>query len=106
MSQSPMFGICGGVVEREEAQIGALISMEEPTKAMRTEVAKAGFYEPPYGGKEKHYPRLQLLTITELLQGKEVACPAFKTNVTFKAAPKAEEDSEEDSQGSNAPLLF
>jgi site-specific DNA-methyltransferase (adenine-specific) len=95
-----------GVVEREKAQIGVLISMEEPTKAMRTEVAKAGFYEPPFGGKEKHYPRLQLLTITELLQGKEVSYPAFKANVTFKAAPKAKEDNEEDSEGTNAPLLF
>ena len=31
-----------GVVEREEAQIGVLICMEKPTKAMRTEAAGAG----------------------------------------------------------------
>jgi len=92
------------VVEREKAQIGVLISMDEPTKAMRTEVAKAGFYEPPFGGKEKHYARLQLLTITDLLQGKEVAYPAFKANVTFKIAPKAKEDDE--GSEDTAPLLF
>lgn len=81
-----------GVVERETAQIGVLISMEEPTKAMRTEVAKAGFYERPSGGKDERYPRLQLLTIEELLKGKGIAYPAFRANVTFKKAPKAEEE--------------
>jgi SAM-dependent methyltransferase len=91
-----------GVIEREKAQIGVLISMEEPTQAMRTEAAKAGFYDPPFGGKEKHYPRLQLLTVTDLLQGKEVAYPAFKANVTFKAAPKAEDINDENS----TPSLF
>jgi site-specific DNA-methyltransferase (adenine-specific) len=81
-----------GVVEREKAQIGVLISMEEPSKPMRTEAAKAGFYEPPFGGKEKHYPRLQLLTIAELLQGKGIAYPEFRANVTFKKAPEVKEE--------------
>jgi hypothetical protein len=80
-----------GVVEREKAQIGVLISMEEPSKSMRTEAAKAGFYEPPFGGKEKHYPRLQLLTVAELLQGKGIAYPEFRANVTFKKAPEVKE---------------
>jgi adenine specific DNA methylase Mod len=32
-----------GVVEREQAQIGVLISLHEPTQPMRTEATKAGF---------------------------------------------------------------
>src|SRR5262249_18490620 len=37
-----------GVVDREEAVIGVLISMEEPTKPMRIEAASAGFYSSPW----------------------------------------------------------
>jgi hypothetical protein len=76
-----------GVLEREHAQIGALISMEEPTKPMRTEAAKADFYESPFDGKR--YPRLQLLTVADLLDGKGIAYPPTRANVTFKKAPKA-----------------
>jgi site-specific DNA-methyltransferase (adenine-specific) len=82
-----------GVVEREKAQIGVFISLEEPTKAMRTEAAKSGFYARPFGGKEERYPRLQLLTIEELLKGKGIAYPAVRADLTFKKAPKVEEES-------------
>ncbi len=34
-----------GVIEREEAAIGALITLREPTKPMVTEAAATGFYE-------------------------------------------------------------
>jgi DNA modification methylase len=82
-----------GVVERENAQIGVLISLEPPTKAMRTEAAKAGFYVRPTGGKEEErYPRLQLLTIEELLKGKGIAYPAVRADLTFKKAPNVEEE--------------
>jgi site-specific DNA-methyltransferase (adenine-specific) len=43
-----------GVIEREEAQIGVLISMEAPTKPMLKEAAEAGFYKPP--GLEERWP--------------------------------------------------
>jgi site-specific DNA-methyltransferase (adenine-specific) len=35
----------GGVVDREKAAIGVLISFEEPTKKMRSDTASAGFVE-------------------------------------------------------------
>jgi DNA modification methylase len=76
----------GHVVARENAQIGVLISMEEPTKPMRAEAAGAGFYDSPWG---KKYPRLQLLTIEELLAGKKVDMPPTRDSLTFKKAPKA-----------------
>lgn len=76
-----------GVIEREKAQIGVMLSFEEPTKLMRSEAASAGFYESPWG---KH-PRIQLLTIAELLDGRRIDYPVpHSSNVTFKRAPKAE----------------
>jgi hypothetical protein len=75
-----------GVMTREKAEIGALISFEEPTRDMRKEAASAGYYESPWG---KH-PKVQLLTVGELLEGKTVDMPRTAgTNRTFKQAPKA-----------------
>ena len=73
-----------GVVEREKAAIGVLISLDQPTKQMRAEAASAGFYKAPWG---KDYARLQILTIADLLSGKTVDFP--RENVTFKKAPKS-----------------
>ena len=77
-----------GVIEREAAEIGVLITLQEPTQAMRTEAAKAGFYESP-GWKTRH-PRLQIITVAELLDGKGIDYPPSKqVNVTLRKAPKA-----------------
>lgn len=76
-----------GVIERENAQIGVLLSLREPTKPMRTEAAGAGLYESPWGTR---HPRIQLLTVTDLLLGKAVDRPTRQGNVTFKEAPKHE----------------
>jgi hypothetical protein len=45
---------------------GLTKTLEEPTKAMRDEAAMAGMYE--YGGMS--YPRMQLLTVREVLEDK------------------------------------
>lgn len=75
-----------GVLERERAEIGVLITLQEPTQPMRTESAGAGFYKSPWG---QQYPRLQMLTVAELLGGKHIDYPPpTQTNVTFKKAPK------------------
>lgn len=78
-----------GVIEREDAEIGVLITLEEPTKHMRTEAASSGFYDSPWG---KRFPRLQILTIDELLKGKGIDYPpSSQVNVTFKKAVKIRE---------------
>ena len=70
----------------EEAQIGVLISMEKPTRNMRREAASAGTYKSPWGS----HPRLQILTIEEILSGHRIDYPpAAQVNTTFKKAPKA-----------------
>ena len=56
-----------GMTAYLKAMVG--ISLEEPTRAMRAEAAKAGFYERPFDEEKERYPRLQLLTIVDLLKG-------------------------------------
>ena len=72
-----------GVISREKAEIGVFLSLEPPTSPMRREAASAGFYESPWG---KH-PRIQLLTIEDLLGGKSIDYPK-DTDVTFKKAQR------------------
>jgi hypothetical protein len=80
------------VVEREGAAIGALITMQEPTSHMRREAAEAGFYDSPYGGR---YPRLQILTVGQLLAGERVKYPHVEgMDGTFKRAPRAKQAEE------------
>jgi len=75
-----------GVMEREGAAIGVLITMQGATAAMREEAASAGFYESPWG---KH-PRLQLFTVAALLDGMRIDAPPLgQVAQTFKKAPKA-----------------
>ena len=72
-----------GVIEREKAAIGVLLTLDEPTKAMRTEAVSAGFYTSPWGT----HPRLQIVTVGELLEGKRIDMPPIRqTSVTFTNA--------------------
>ena len=75
-----------GAVEREDAEIGVFVCFEEPTKPMTREAAEAGFYTAPDGSK---YPKMQILTIQDLLDGRQPEYPRFARSVTFKEAPRA-----------------
>jgi len=80
-----------GVLDREGAQIGVFITLDDPTKPMRAEAAQAGYYYSP--GWSKNYPRLQILTIAELLEGKTIDMPPIKqVNQTFKKANREKQD--------------
>ncbi|HUT02745.1 MAG TPA: DNA methyltransferase [bacterium] len=82
-----------GVMERENAEMGVLITMQPPTKPMQREAARAEFYHSP--GWNKRYPRIQVLSVEELIGGKGVNYPPSKhVNVTFKKAPKAKPNSD------------
>ncbi len=76
-----------GVVDREKAAIGLLITMEDPTAPMRKEAASAGFYE-CVAWNTKH-PEIQILTVGELLKGKTLDAPPSRDIRTFKKAPRA-----------------
>jgi len=75
-----------GVIDREQAAIGVLLTLDTPTKPMRTEAASAGFYTSPWG----QHAKLQIVTVGELLEGKRIDMPPVRqTSVTYKRAPKA-----------------
>jgi site-specific DNA-methyltransferase (adenine-specific) len=54
-------------VQGNKAEIGLFITLASPTKPMLKEAALCGFYK---AGNGKEYPRMQILTIEELLRGK------------------------------------
>ena len=62
-----------GTVEREKADLGLFITLEEPTRDMRTEAASAGFYHSDIW--QRDYPRMQIRTVAELLAGNEFDIP-------------------------------
>jgi len=74
-----------GVIDREQAEIGVLLTFNEPTKAMKVEALNAGVYRSAWGD----HPKLQILTVGELLAGKKIDMPPIhrEGNVTFKKAP-------------------
>ena len=74
------------VIERENAQIGVLLTLDEPTREMRNEAGRLGYYRPEYSlDPDTKYDRYQILSIREILEGKRPNYPPFR-NVTFKAA--------------------
>ncbi|MDW8223201.1 MAG: DNA methyltransferase [Gemmatales bacterium] len=76
-----------GVVDREGAALGVLITLQEPSPAMRREAAEAGFYTSP-GGTQ--HPKIQILTIADLLERQQrIDLPAWTDWQTFRRAPKA-----------------
>jgi DNA modification methylase len=62
-----------GVLEREHCtELAGFICLKEPTKAMVQEADAAGYYE--YQGTK--YPRIQILTIQDIFDGKKWYCPS------------------------------
>ncbi len=92
-----------GTLEREDGAIGVFITLEPPTRDMIAEAASAGFYRselwknPASGTSE--FPRVQILTIEELLGGKLIEMPAQHLTM-FKEAP-----SEKKEGGDQMPLM-
>jgi hypothetical protein len=78
-----------GVLDREQAAIGVLISLQPPTKEMVAEAVSTGFYV--HKTIAQQYPKLQLRTVKELMDGKGIERPSnvAVTDETFKKAPKA-----------------
>lgn len=63
----------GHVIDREEAELGILVTLEPPTKHMKSEAIIKGFYHSPIFNKD--YPKIQIVTISELLSGKKPDVP-------------------------------
>ncbi len=85
-----------GTLDREGAAMGIFLTLEEPTRAMTQEANAAGFYHSP--GWNRDYPRVQILTVRELLAGTaRVELPPAEYT-TFRAARREKEEGGE--QGS------
>lgn len=88
-----------GVLEREKAAMGALLTLKPPSRAMQEEAVAAGFYDSEYF-PETRFPKLQILTITELFAGKNLQYPRWVPSKTFKnAARQRKGPAPEETQG-------
>ena len=76
-----------GDMEREKAEIGVFITLKPPTEPMLQEALSAGLYTPA-SLPDDHYPRVQILTIEQLLEGAQAEYPRFRASDTFKRAPR------------------
>jgi hypothetical protein len=62
-----------GTVQQQKAEMGVFICMTPPTPGMKEVAQKSGAYEWPITGKR--YPRVQIITVDELLAGKRPDMP-------------------------------
>jgi site-specific DNA-methyltransferase (adenine-specific) len=77
-----------GVVQREKAEMGIFLCLESVTKPMQMEADSQGFYHSPQG---EDYPKIQIFTIEQLLEGKKPHFPYWIAPVdTPPTAKKAE----------------
>ena len=71
-----------GTLHRENAELALLITLEPPSAPMRQEAVAAGFYESEGWGRQ--FPKVQIVTIGELLAGKRPELPPARQ--TFQQA--------------------
>jgi site-specific DNA-methyltransferase (adenine-specific) len=78
-----------GVLVREKAEIGAFLTLKPATKDMTKEALSSGHYESQNFGK---FPKVQILTIEELLKGEKLKYPDTGADGTFKKATRQIKD--------------
>jgi site-specific DNA-methyltransferase (adenine-specific) len=81
-----------GTVEREkDAVVGVYITLQKPTQPMIEEAAKAGRWRSELFNME--IPRIEIVTVEEILQGKKIHYLVNK-EVVKKASRQAEKDTQ------------
>ena len=84
-------------VTREKADGGIFITLERPTQPMKSEAVDAGIFTVSFGNKE--FPKIQILSIEELLRGKRPDVPlGFPKNYHKEAKAVEVEDNENQSK--------
>ena len=78
-----------GDMERENAEMALLITLEPPTAPMEQEAVTAGFYEPE-AVTGTQFPRVQIATIEDILDGNGPQIPRLGLSEapTFRRAPR------------------
>jgi DNA modification methylase len=69
--------------QREKAEFGILLTMDEPTKAMREEVISVGKYKHPLLNREDD--RIQIITVDDILAGKKLDLPMGRADAVKSA---------------------
>jgi len=83
-----------GDMDREKAPIGIFVTLEEATRPMLEEAVAAGYYQPEHF-PDYSYPRIQILTIKELLKGAQAQYPRMAPPPTFKRAQRRRKGAED-----------
>ena len=60
-------------MERETAALGLFITLEEPTRDMRTETASGGFFHSDLWDRD--FPKIQIRTVADMLAGQGFELP-------------------------------
>jgi DNA modification methylase len=77
-----------GTLAQQKAELGVLIMQSAVTKGVQEVADKSGSYKHPHYGQS--YPRLQVITVAELLEGKKPNLPpTFLPYIAAAKAPKA-----------------
>lgn len=63
-----------GTIEREQAAMGILLTLEPPSRGMIQEAKSAGVYKNPFMAGQT-FDKLQIVTIQDMLEGKRLALP-------------------------------
>ena len=74
-------------MEREKADLALFVTLKPPTRPMEQEALEAGFYAPE-AFPDHRFPRVQILTIEQLLSGVQPQYPRYAPQATFARAPR------------------
>lgn len=83
-----------GVVQREKAPVGVLITLRDPTGPMKSEAAKVGTFDCAWG----KFQKIQIVTVKELLDGKNLKLPPQEAGGGLKQASKEDTSSKKQKQ--------
>ena len=75
-------------MEREKAPVGIFVTKALPTAAMEKEAAAVGRFHAEASGRS--YPRLQIITLAELMRGKRPDIPYVDPTAAFRRAAREE----------------
>lgn len=82
---APMLRDLKGVMQRENAVIGILVTNEAPTGPMKTEAADAGRWNSELH-PDRSFPCVQILTAEDIINGKDADLPKWGMDTFKKAA--------------------
>ena len=85
-----------GDIDREKAEGGLFVTLEEPTRPMKEEAVSAGSFGVNFYKGE--FPKIQILTVEELLKGRGPALPPL-SETYYKQAKEVEIDKSKSQHG-------